>query len=115
MVYIIMIFCLLISARLVKEIIKLKSVDKRLKDADLELLLAQQEQIELKKQLEEVESKSWWEKRVRNVLKMAKPGEVIIVIPEEVVKQAAETGEFVKIAEDENLSNMQKWWRILVD
>lgn len=113
--YLVMILGLIVSIKLVKDIIKLRSADKRLVDAGTELLSAKQEQEELKKQLAEVEERSWWEKQVRNVLKMAKVEEVVVVVPEEVVKQAAQVEEVVKVAEDENYSNFQKWWRVLVD
>jgi len=115
LVYLVMIFSLIISIKLVKDIIKLKSADKRLIDAETELLSAKQEQEEVKKQLAEVEDRSWWEKQVRNVLKMAKVGEVVVVVPEEVGKQAAQVEEVAEVAEDEDLSNPQKWWQVLVD
>ncbi len=115
LVYLVMILSLFISVKLVKEIIKLKSADKRFIDAETELLLTKQEQVELKKQLAETENRSWWERQVRNVLKMAKIGEVMVVVPEEVVKQAAQAEEGGKTAEGENLTNLQKWWKILVD
>ncbi|MBU1323144.1 septum formation initiator family protein [Patescibacteria group bacterium] len=113
--YLVMILSLVISIKLVKDIIKLKSADKRLIDAGVELLVVQQEQEELKKQLAEAEGRSWWEKQVRNVLKMAKPGEVVVMVPEEVVKEAVQVEEAVKAAEDENYSNFQKWRQVLVD
>ncbi|MBU1499261.1 hypothetical protein KKE48_00120, partial [Patescibacteria group bacterium] len=78
-------------------------------------LVVQQEQEELKKQLAEAEGRSWWEKQVRNVLKMAKPGEVVVMVPEEVVKESVQAEEAAKAAEDENYSNFQKWRRVLVD
>ena len=113
--YLVMILSLIISIKLVKDIIKLRSADKRLIDAETELLSAKQEQEELKKQLAEVENRSWWEKQVRNVLKMAKPGEVVVMVPEEVVKESVQAEEAAKAAEDENYSNFQKWRRVLVD
>lgn len=113
--YLVMILSLVISIKLVKDIIKLKSADKRLIDAGVELLVVQQEQEELKKQLAEAEGRSWWEKQVRNVLKMAKPGEVVVMVPEEVVKESVQAEEAAKAAEDENYSNFQKWRRVLVD
>lgn len=114
-VYLVMIISLFVSVKLVKEIIRLKSADERIIEAEEELMLVKQEQAELKKLLAETEDKSWWEKQVRNVLKMAKPGEAIVVVPEEVVKQTGEKGEIAIIAEEENLSNMQKWWRVLIN
>lgn len=113
--YLVMGLSLVVSVKLVKDIIKLRSADKRLIDAETELLSTKQEQEEVKKQLAEVEDSSWREKQVRNVLKMAKTGEVVVVVPEEVVKQAAQAEEVAKVAEDEDLSNPQKWWRVLVD
>ena len=111
--YLVMGLSLFISVKLVKDIIKLRSADKRLIDAEVELLSTKQEQEEIKKQLAEVEDRNWREKQVRNVLKMARPGEVIVVVPEEVLK----TTEIVKVdkVEEEETSNLVKWWRVLID
>jgi len=112
--YLVMILSLIISIKLVKDIIKLRSADKRLIDTETELLSAKQEQEELRKRLAEVENRSWWEKQVRNVLRMAKVGEVVVVVPEGVVKEK-ETPNFTETKQDESLSNLQKWWQVLVD
>ena len=111
--YLVMGLSLFISVKLVKDIIRLRSADKRLIDAEAELLSARKEQEEVKKQLTEVEDRSWWEKQVRNVLKMAKTGEVVVVVPEEILK-VAEAAKVAKI-EQEETSNLVKWWRVLVD
>lgn len=112
--YLVMLLSVIISVKLVKEIIRLKPANKRLIDAEIELLSVKQEQEELKKQLTEVEDRSWWEKQVRNVLKMAKTEEVVVVVPEEAVKEK-EAPSFAKATEEENSSNFQKWWQVLVD
>lgn len=114
--YLVMMVSLLISVKLVKDIIKLRSADKRLIDAETELLLAKQEQAELKKRLLEFEDKSWWEKRVRNVLKMAKPGEVVVVVPDEVISQNSPKDiSDANQTDTDELSNWQKWRRIFID
>lgn len=111
--YLVMGLSLFISAKLIKDIIQLRSADKRLIDAETELLSVKLEQEEVKKQLAETEERSWWERQVRNVLKMARPEEVVVVVPEEVLK-VAEVAEVAKV-EQEEASNLIKWWRVIVD
>jgi len=112
--YVVLVLSILASVKLVKDIIKLRSADNRLIEAEEELIAANQEQIELKQQLVEIEDRSWWEKQVRNVLKMAKPNEVVVVVPEEIknsrVSQIVDESEIIS-----EIPNWQQWWQILVD
>jgi cell division protein FtsB len=110
-VYLIMILSLTISVKLIKDIIKLKAADKRIVEAGQKLEQAKSEQRELKQQLAEAGQGDWWEKQVRNVLNMARPEEVVLVVPEEVRKQA-DVPPFAKATGGENSSNFQKWWQL---
>lgn len=112
--YVVLILSILASVKLVKDIIKLRSADNRLVEAEEELIAANQEQVELKQQLVEIEDRSWWEKQVRNVLKMAKPDEVVVVVPEEIKNsQASQIVDENEIISE--IPNWQQWWQILVD
>lgn len=110
-VYLAMILSLFISLKLIKDIIRLKSTDNRLLEAETELQAAKQEQEELNRKLAEVNDRSWWEKQVRNVLKMTRSEEVIVIVPEAVGKIGGEPAAAKAMAGD-NFSNFQKWLQI---
>ncbi len=96
------------SIRLVKDIIKLSRTDDRISEAEQDLLNAKQEQFLLEQNLKEIETGEWWETQVRNKLKMAKPNEEIVIIPEEVIKTA--DLEVMDLLDDEReLSSIRKW------
>lgn len=112
--YVIMVISVLLSVKLVKDIIKLWHVDDRLIEAEEELLLAKREQEELKRQLKKVEGDEWWESQVRDTLKMARKDERIVVVPEEMLSfEAAEEKRVVKVIED-GTTNAEKWWQVFV-
>ncbi|MFH0943292.1 MAG: septum formation initiator family protein [Candidatus Beckwithbacteria bacterium] len=112
--YTVLVLSILMSIKLVKDIVKLKSADTRLTEAETEFQAAQQEQAELKQQLIEIEDKSWWEKQVRNILKMAKPEEIIVVVPDE-VKNSRESPTEAQSEAVTELPNWQQWWQVVVD
>lgn len=106
--YIIMVISVMMSIRLVKDIIKLSRTDDRISEAEQDLLNAKQEQFLLEQNLKEIETGEWWETQVRNKLKMAKPNEEIVIIPEEVIKTA--DLEVMDLLDDEReLSSIRKW------
>lgn len=109
--YLIMALSLIITIKLIKDILRLKTTDQRLIEAQEELMLAQKEQVELKQELKEVEDKDWWERQIRNVLKMARPEEIVVVVPEEVTNQV-NSPHFAEATRGENLTNFQKWWQV---
>jgi len=112
--YVIMVISVLLSVKLVKDIIKLWHVDDRLIEAEEELLLAKREQEELRRQLKKVEGDEWWESQVRDTLKMARKDERIVVVPEEILSfEAAEEKRAVKAIEDDT-TNAEKWWQVFV-
>ncbi|MCX6816392.1 MAG: septum formation initiator family protein [Candidatus Beckwithbacteria bacterium] len=108
-VYLIMILSVTISVKLIKDIIKLKAADKRIIEAEQGLTKAKNEQEQLKQKLAESTQGDWWEKQVRNVLNMARPGEEVVVVPEEVGK-VTEVTKVIKV--EEELTNWQKWWQV---
>jgi len=112
--YVIMVISVLLSVKLVKDIIKLWHVDDRLIEAEEELLLAKREQEELRRQLKKVEGDEWWESQVRDTLKMARKDERIVVVPEEILSfEAVEEKRAVKAIEDDT-TNAEKWWQVFV-
>ena len=111
-VYLIMGLSLLITIRFIKDIIKLKASDQRLEAARQEQYQVKGEQAELVRKLQEISQSGWWEKQVRDVFGMAKPDEVVVIVPEEVLK-AEKTAEAVKVVKEEE-SNLAKWWQVFV-
>lgn len=65
---------------------------------------------ELKAQLEEVSSPDYIEKQARDKLGLAKEGEVVMVIPEEKIKQVL--GAKKDVQEEERLPNWLGWVRL---
>lgn len=109
--YVIMVFSVMISVKLVKDIIRLSHVDERIVEAEQELLVAKQEQIKLEQDLEEVKSGEQWEKQIRDTLKMARFNEQIVIIPEEINEVSRASG-VVEESEEEELSNLEEWVQV---
>ena len=112
--YVIMLISLLISVKLIKDIIRLWHADERLIEAKEELLAAKQEQLGLEQELKEVEKGEWWEKQVRNTLKMARSKEEVVVVPEAPIVDGRFEVEGTGQIEVEELSPMEKWWQVFV-
>ena len=111
--YIMMILSLIISAKLLKDIVKLSQIDNRLIEAEADLEIEKQQQGELIDRLKKSETNELWEKRVRDTLKMARNNEVVVVIPEEINKSDDKEEKFEGIKEEE-LSIIEKWVKIFV-
>ena len=109
--YVIMAISIVTSVKLVKDIIRLSHVDERIVEAEQELLTSKQEQVELEQNLEKVKGGKYWEKQVRNSLKMARPNEQIVIIPEEINLTSEMNGKTGEI-EEEQLTNMEKWVQV---
>lgn len=110
LVYAVMLASLLVAINLVKDIIRLGKADERRAAVEQELLLAKKEQEELKRNLTAVSDGFWLEEQIRNVLKMAKPDEVVVVVPKEIV-QVAEVVEIGQ-AQSHEESNLRQWLKV---
>jgi len=111
--YIMMILSLIISVKLLKDIVKLSQVDNRLIEAEADLEIEKQQQGELINKLKKSETNELWEKRVRDTLKMARNNEVVVVIPEEINKSDDKEEKFEGTKEEER-SIIEKWVKIFV-
>jgi septum formation initiator len=109
--YLIMLISLMISLKLMKDIVRLWNADDRIERAEGELIRTQLKQEELKQELVEVEGAEWWEQQVRDVLKMAKPNEKVIIVPEKVLKDNKRINEVVEKIEEEK-SSVEKWQEV---
>lgn len=110
--YLVIFFSLVTSVKLVKDIFRLWKADERIIEAEKELSDAKSEQVRLNLQLEEVGSDFWKEKQIRDVLKMAKPNEVVVVVPDEITKNTEIRNKTGEISEEK--SNAEKWWGLFV-
>lgn len=113
LVYVIMILSLIMLIRLTKDIVRLKTADQRLLAAQEELALAQKEQEELKQKLSAINENDWWEKQVRDVLKMARSEEIVVVVPEAVIKTKPPAGQLSQ-GEEPGIDSMPNWKKWLV-
>lgn len=111
--YMIMIVSVIVSVKLVKDIYRIWHVDDRIIEAERGLETAKQEREELEKKLKETESGFQKEKQIRDTLKMAKENEVVIVVPEEVVKARLEAKEEVDVLV-EDLKIWEKWRQVFM-
>lgn len=109
-IYILMIICALSSIKLIKDILILKKTDERFLKAEEELKQAQMEQQSLKAEIKSVLDGLFWEKQVRNKLMMAKPNEVLVLVPEEInrIKDREITE-----SETEEKPAWRLWWELL--
>ena len=112
LVYLVMFLSLLIGINLIKDIMRLNRADERLLAAEIELRAAQEEQAELKSQLEVVGNDFWLEGQIRNVLKMARPEEKIVVVPEEITKFAPVGQGFAGPGQVKEASNLAQWLKV---
>ncbi len=110
LVYAVMLISLLVAINLVKDILRLNKADERLAGAQAELSEAKKQQEELRRNLAVAGDGLWLEKQIRNVLKMAKPEEVVVVVPEEIIR-APEIAAIGQTAHREE-SNLSQWLRV---
>lgn len=108
--YAVIILGLAMAVNLIKDIVRLNRAGDRLAAAEADLSEAIGEQAGLKRQLESAKSEFQTESRIRNILKMAKPEEIIVVVPEEVTARVEKAGQAVEAEEEEN--NLGRWRQV---
>jgi hypothetical protein len=80
----------------------------RIDESQNRLTQAQIENLELKREMVDVQTDFYKEKMIRNKMNMQLPGETIVVLPQK-EEQGGSVGE-----EDEKVEkNWEKWWRIV--
>lgn len=109
--YVIMAISVMISVRLVRDIIRLSHADERIIEAEKELLAAKEEQVELNQELLKAQTGDWWEAQVRDTLKMARENEEVVIVPEEVLKVVGQE-QPVLVEKEESLYNFEKWQQV---
>lgn len=111
--YIILIFSLLFIISLLKNSWRLFHADERLKTANKKLVELKKENQTLQEKLQFYKSNQFIESQIRDKLQMAKPGETIIILPENLSRESSKSGGESNKTTDRELSNWQKWLKVL--
>ncbi len=110
--YIILAFSLLFIISLLKNSWRLFHADERLKTANKKLVELKEENQTLQEKLQFYKSNQFIESQIRDKLQMAKPGETIIILPENLSRESSKSGDESNKTTDKELSNWQKWLRV---
>ena len=95
-----------------RDIFRLIKSEERVARGEEKLGEIEQENSDLKKTKEYYKSDQFLEEQIRNKLQMAKPGEKVLILPEELQEGTGvgEESSFGEMAEDKGeLANWQKW------
>ena len=99
----------LIIYNLLSQILEALKSGERLSSEAESLYQLEAKNRELKKKLEEIKSSDFVERVARNKLGLGKPGETVVIIPQEKIEEvlgASDSAQAVK------LSNPLGWWRL---
>lgn len=105
----ILIVVIIIAYNLISQIINTLKSGERLTQAAERLQTLQNQNKELKKQLEYIQTPEFIEKQARDKLGLAKKGETMVVIPEEKIDTVLGTS---KSAQTSRLPNYQGWLKL---
>lgn len=94
---------------LAKDLAKVRKGFERVEEARVRLGKAQEKNRDLKQKMAAVETDYFKEKVIRDKLNMQLPGEIVVVLPEE-IKAFNDIDEGV---EQKEKSNWEKWWRVI--
>lgn len=111
--YIILILSLLFIISLLKNSWRLFHADERLKTARKKLVELKKENQTLQEKFQFYQSDQFIESQIRDKLQMAKPGETIIILPENLSRESSKSGSERNQTTDKELSNWQKWLKVL--
>lgn len=103
----------LLCVTLVKSITKNLDINKRIADEKAKVAKMQQDNAALAQQILEVQSQEYIEKQLRDKLGMAKPGEIVVVLPDTATleKLAPHVEEPVPSLPD---PNWKKWLKLFI-
>jgi cell division protein FtsB len=109
--YFIIIFQILLIVSLVRGVYQTFQSHERISQLQARKVALEVKHEELNKEMKEVTSPLYMEKVARDELHMSKPGETVVIVPDdrriEAVNSQAAPEEKVK-------TNWQKWWEVLV-
>ena len=99
--------CLIVIVSLVGSFGDLGKADRRIREARDEFSGLEKEEQKLLRRKREVDSPEFVEEEARNRLGMAKLGETVVILPDNL-----KTGP--KAMEKSTIPNWEKWWRLLL-
>lgn len=109
--YLLLIFIFVLVLTLVRNIQKIQSANRKIRNTQEEVERLMKEQKELEEELSKVNSEEYIEKQLRDRLGMAKEGEIVIILPDEAIVKR-----FAPKLEDEQDSlpdpNWKKWAKL---
>jgi cell division protein FtsB len=112
--YLFLIFSIVLIINLSKDAIRLSSADKRIEEAEIKLAKLKQENQEFKNKLEYYQGDEFAEEEIRNKLQLTKPGEKIVILPEQ-LKESLNQEEDIKLKPEETpIPNWQKWLNLFL-
>ena len=111
--YFIILLCIILAFSLVKNISKVKSVERIIENKEMEVNSVREEQEELEKRVEYTQSQEYIEKQLRDNLGLAREGEIVVVMPppEVLRKFAPKYEEDVDILPD---PNWKQWLNLFI-
>lgn len=107
---ILLLFGLYLIVSFSRDILDLYQKSKEIGKEQLKLEELQIKNEELKKQLEYVKSAEFLEKETREKLGLAKEGEAVVILPENVEELIS--GNQSQISANQQIPNWKKWWRL---
>jgi len=111
--YLILILAFFLVVGLVKDIWRLMHADERIHKAEKQLTSLKKENQQLAEKLDYYQSDQFLEEQIRDKLQMAKPGEKIVILPEDLGKVASEGQKFKK-ENQQLLPNWKKWLELFL-
>jgi cell division protein FtsB len=112
--YLFLFFALSLIVNLSKDVWRLLHADERIAQTEQKLTDLKQENSKLKQEHEYRQQDAYIEEEIRNKLQMAKPGETIVVLPEDLSSQVQLGSQDQDSAENKNLKNWQKWLELFI-
>lgn len=121
--YFFLIIAIILIIGCLKNIWRLIHADKSLKETEKKLVVIKEENSQIKEKESYYQSEPFLEEQIRDKLQMAKPNEVVMILPEELQKQPEpETYIFkdkktdkVEVNNNQQEANWQKWLKLFWD
>lgn len=102
----VLIFYLIVS--LSRNIWQLYSSGKQVETAELQVKKLAKERYELQQEVNQMEKPEVEEKIIRDTMNMVKPGETLVMLPQEIEEEKVDLDKFKD--QDEFKPNWQLWW-----
>jgi len=121
--YVFLITAIILIIGCFKNIWRLIHADKNLKETEKKLAVIKEENSQIKEKEIYYKSEPFLEEQIRDKLQMAKPNEVVVILPEELQKQPEpeiyifkdkKTDE-VEVNNNQQEANWQKWLKLFWD